>query len=244
MKTYITGVISIFTTHKVYRFLFLIPVAIMIAFSLFFSDLSKEIEKNLLAEKFAEKKLDVAMMANHADAFIAKDNDWGEEHAYYQQSLVFDMEALDKQNQTYAAVFDSNLTQLSRQDFYNGGFNPMIYPSFIEAVRANGMGDMAFHYVPEGTAANGPARDVFVHYRWIPTGAYQDKFLVVVAISKLTIITKMAGWTNTGIAALITITAICNLAMVAVITWMRQAIKKLDQERKNCSLGLCKLLSK
>ena len=227
--------------HKFYRFLFLIPITVMILSSVFFSMLRKQGETSLINEKFAEKKLEVAMMANHADAFIAKDNDWGQQHDYYQQSLVFDMEALDKQNQTYAVVFDSNLKQLSKQDFYNGGFDPMLYPSFLDAVRVNDMGDMVFHYTPADTAANGPERDVYVHYRWIPTGSsYQDRFLVVVAISKYTIVTKTAGWSNTGVAALIALTAVCNLAMVAVMTWMYQAIKKLDQERKNCSIGLCK----
>ena len=189
----------------------------MIAFSLFFSNLTKEIEKNLLTEKFEEKKLEVAAMANHTDSFIDMDDDWAQQHDYYKQSLIFDMQILDTAYMTYAQVFDENLNALSVQKNYTGGFDPTIYPSFKTAIRETEMGDLIIRYKPDV----GDERDVYVHYRWIPTGAqYNDRFLVVVAISRLTIINNTAGWYQVGSVTLIAITTILNIVMVTLIARM------------------------
>jgi len=195
----------------------------MILSTVFFSMLMKQSEKNLINEKFEEKKLEVAMMANHVDKFIARDNDWEQEHDYYQQSLVYDMDALDSANMTYAVVYNYALEPLSKQVNYQGGFNPMVYPNFIKAVHENEMGDMIFPFTP----SNGPARDVYLHYRWIPTGPqYNNRFLVVVAMSKYTIVTQTEGWYKTGSVALIVVTSILNIAMIAVIGWLVEQRKK------------------
>ena len=220
-------------TNKLY-FLFLLPIVIMIASAAFFGKLNQAMENNLISENFSEKKLAVSLMANHTDQFIALDNDWETEYQYYKQSLVFDMEALDSSYMTYAVVFDENLNPLSDQLNYFGGFDPLIYASFMKAIGENNMGDMVFNFTPE----LGQARDVYLHYRWIPTGNYKDKFLVVVAISKYTVMTKTDGWFKSGSVALISITAILNIAMVAVITWLVQGKKRRDKEKRMINLAL------
>ena len=207
--------------NKLY-FLFLLPIVIMIASAAFFGKLSQAMENNLISENFAEKKLAVSLMANHTDEFIQLDQDWESEYEYYKQSLVFDMEALDRAYMTYAVVFDQNLNPLSEQTNYMGGFDPFAYDSFIKAIHDNNMGDMVINFTPDG----GQARDIYLHYRWIPTGDYKDKFLVVVAISKYTVMTKTDAWFKSGSVALIAITAILNIAMVAVITWLVQEKKR------------------
>ena len=200
------------------KYLFLLPLAIMITFTLFFSNMTKAYEKSLLDEKFEEKKLTVAAIANHTDAFIKLDDDWVEEHEYYKQSLIFDMEVLDTAYMTYAVVFDENLRQVSEQHNYSGGFDPMIYPRFKNEVHENDIGDTIIHYKP----VIGIERDVYVHYRWIPTGReFNDKFLVVIAISKQTITTQIAAWIKVGSIVLITVTTLLNIAMVLVICRLR-----------------------
>ena len=211
-----------FFTKKMYNFLFLFPVVIMITFSLFFARLTREIEQNLLNEKFEEKKLEVSMMANNADEFIGKNKDWEIRHDYYQQSLIFNMEELDRSYMTFAVVYDKDLKRLSKQVNYNGGFDPMEYTDFVTAVYNNQtLGDMVIKFKPADEAE----REVYVHYRWIPTGSsFNDRFLVVIGISKLTIVTQTDGWFRVGSIALILITTVLNIAMVAVIC--RMASKK------------------
>ena len=179
-------------------------------------------ETNLINENFSEKKLAVSLMANHTDQFIAIDNDWETEYGYYKQSLVFDMEALDKQYMTYAVVFDENLNPLSGKTSYMGGFDPLIYARFIHAIRDNDMGDMVIPFTPKVGALS----DIYLHYRWIPTGDYKDKFLVVVAINKFTVMTPIDGWFRAGSVALISVTALFNIVMVGVVTWFVQEKRK------------------
>jgi len=216
-------VIGIFT--RKYLFLYLLPVIIMITFTVFFLMTTDEMQNNLIKEKFAEKKLEVAMIANHADAFIAQNNDWSTKHNYYKQSIIFDMQALDSADMTYAVVFDSTLTPLSSQVNYTGGFNPLAYPDFISAINNNNIGDAVYHFAP----TDGPERDIYLHYQWIPTGPqYNDRFLVVVAISRYTILTQMSVGYQWGAAALIIITTLLNMITVFIMTRLVNAMQKCD----------------
>jgi len=205
------GVIDI---NRYIRFLYLLPIAMMIAFSFFFTGLTQEIQNSLLNEKFAEKKLEVAIMANHVDEFIKQDNDWTDEHEYYQQSLIYDMNAMDTADMTYAMVFDEQLSPLTNQPNYSGGFDPMVYQSFVSAIHQNQLGDMIIHFVPD----SGTPRDIYVHYQWIPTGVqYSDRFLVVVAISQLSVVTKVSNSYTVGWISLIAITTILDIVMISIM---------------------------
>jgi len=209
-----------FELGKVSRLLYLVPIVVMFAFTIFFHNLTIAIDDSLMHEKFEEKKLAVATMANHTDSFIRLDHDWENSHEYYKQSLIFDMEILDTAVMTYAAVFDEDLNQLSKQSNYTGGFNPLIYPSVRQAIRDHESGDMRIIFSPEV----GGKQNIFMHYRWIPTGRNHDnRFLVIVGISKETIVTQTAEWYLIGSVALIAVTTLLNFTMVFIIIKSKEA---------------------
>jgi len=211
-------------SNKYSKFLYLLPIAVLIASVLFFSRLTQEIQSNLINEKFEEKKLEVGMMANNVNQFLQQDKDWDTEHEYYRQTLVFDMEALDRAYMTFAVVYDSQLNKLSKQDNYNGGFDPMVYPDFVANVNNNEMGDMIIPYKPTDPAEGAP-RDVYLHYEWIPTGSgYESRFLAVVAISKLTVVTKTSDWIQAGSFALVSITGLLNFVMVFMVLRLEKRV--------------------
>ena len=215
-------------THKVYRFLFLLPILLMIAFSLFFSMFSKDIESNLLNEKFMEKKIAIASMAYQTDEFIKIDNDWEDQYEYYKMSLIFNMELLEQNFMTYAVVFDEMLKPLSKQLNYMDNFDPTIYPSFITEVRENEIGDTVIHFKP----GNEPETDMLVHYRWIPSDKdFTRRFLVVVAISKNTITNHTAVWFKIGSIVLIGVTTLLNVIMVAIISFLVEEREKFKKSR-------------
>jgi hypothetical protein len=195
---------------KTYRLL-LLPIALMILSALYCSRLASEIEKSLLSEKYAEKKLVVDMIASQSDQFIELDQDWETDREYYRTSLVFAVEALDRTRMTYAMVFDEDLSEVSRKSSDDSSFDPTAYGEFRDAVGESGSGGLVLPYEPPG----GPRRDVRLYYRWIPTGAeYENRFLVVVGISRLTVETSLAGWVVGGAVALIVITSALNVLMV------------------------------
>jgi hypothetical protein len=212
-----------------YKYLFILPIIIMIAFSLFFNRLTNEKQDNLLNEKFVEKKLAVAAIAHHADSFIEMDNNWEENYGYYKQSIIFDMRLFDTAYMTYAMAFDERLAPITKQVNYTGGFNPILYPSFREEVFENEMGDMIIHYKPKPLA--GDEWDVHLHYRWVPTNKeMKDRILIVVGISKETLVTKIADWYNISSVALIIVTTLLNIAMVVVISRLASTPKTLKKK--------------
>ena len=207
----------------------MLPILLMIAFIAFFIYIGNENQKNLLSEKFEEKKQEVAMMAYQMDNILKMENDWQSRHSYYQTTLIYNMELLNRSNWTYAAVFDSKLNQLSRQVNYDGGFDPLSYPDFKTSIQTSEIGDKLYHFDP----TVGPARDVYLHYRWIPTGGeYSDRFLVVVAISKYSIVTQTSTWYQLGAIALTVTTTILNLIIIVALTRLADERKKYQMNER------------
>jgi len=182
----------------------------MIAFSLFFIDLLQSAENDLLNENYQDKKLTVEMMAYQTDEFIAHDDDWIADHSYYQTSLIFNTELLNSAYMTYAEVFDEKLNPLSKQD---NEFNPTDYPVFLLAIRDNNSGDIVLPY----KLSDGTVRQMYTYYRWIPTGNYTDRFLVVVSISKEAIMTQSDIWFEITAGSLIFLTTILNIVLIMLI---------------------------
>jgi len=205
---------------RLYRFLYLLPIAIMIISTAFFAALINGIQDSLLNEKFAEKKLQVTMMANRTNSLISMSKDWEKNRSYYLTGLALNCETIDSTYMTYSQVFDTDLTPRSVETDNVGGFNPLDYPDFKSAVNQNEIGDMVI-YTADG-------RDMYLHYRWIPTDtSLKNRFLVTVAISKETILTKTASWYQWGAALLIIITTVLNFFMVNAIS-RRRGVKIPD----------------
>ena len=203
--------------HKALRFLFLLPAAVMIAFSLFFVNLSNAMDASLMNANFADKKLTVEMMAYQTDEFISQDKNFDTDHDYYRTCLIFNTELLNTAYKTYAEVFSQDLQPLSKNDNL---FNPTIYPTFLLAVHNNDSGDLILSYKTDGA----PAMDMHVYFRWIPTDKqYNNRFLVVVAISRDTVITQNEASYELWAGVLILMTTALNVAMIMLM--LRQAKK-------------------
>lgn len=220
--------ISIFTS-RITRLLFLLPIVIMIASSLFFDKLTNEVEANLLDEKFAEKKLAVAAMIRQTDALLEFEDDWVKSHEYYRKSLTLACELLDQTHMTHSRLYDETLYPVSRHLSDNDNFDPIIYNNFRTACRNNEMGDLIINYKPP----IGPERDMYVHYRWVKTNKRNDgRFLMVVAISKLTIANNTSVWIKIGSVILIVVTTFFNILMVIFISLLvnERSKQKRDPE--------------
>ena len=194
------------------KFLYLLPIAVMIAFTVYFQRVSEEIENMLLQEKFIEKKLAVMTFAQHTDEFIRLDDNWQTDYDYYRTSLILAMGTLNRSYMTYAVVYDENLNHVSVHTNDDTNFDPMEYPSFREAVFSKEMGDMIFPKAEQGN-------DVMLHFRWIPTRPeLGNRFLTVVAFSKTAIASRISDWVTSGAVYLIVITTVLNIVMVFLIT--------------------------
>ncbi|MDR2649564.1 MAG: hypothetical protein LBB94_07600 [Clostridiales bacterium] len=201
------------------KYLFLLPAAVMIAFCFYFSQLTKEIEHNLLREKHEEKKLVVSMLARQLDAFIQMQTESEPAYDAHMRALKVAIEDLDRTHMTFARLYDADFTPLSDR-IDDTSFDPWEYAAFKKTVRETVSGELELYFDPPGEQG----RTALVYYQWTPTQAQpENRFLIVTAISKNAIVTRVAHWVNGGTLVLIAITTLLNMAMVLKLYSPRRA---------------------
>ena len=209
------------TTETRIRALILILVAIVIL--VIFNMICNGIDRMLLAEKLIEKQLGIDLIAEQTDRSIKKYNDWESAHEHYIDSVVISVELLDRVEMTYAAVFDENLQNLSaRSPSYEGSpFEPNVFPEYVAAVKANERGNLVLPFTPPGREK----RDMYLHFRWLPSDkVLPHRLLVVVAISRYTINTKVSMWVQIAANLLV----IATFAVV-LFAWRKRTIELLNR---------------
>ena len=197
-----------------WKYLFLLPIVVMIGFSAFFHTLMDEIGEALLHEKMVEKRLAINLITSQVDRFIELDQDW--ESYDYNSILAYDMQILDEMPLTFAALYDSKLNNISiRSPSYESApFDPLIYEEFVKLAQENERGDLVVSFAPPDSEE----RDMLIYFRWVPTDTAQKKrLLTVVAISRYSVDTPLSGWIVYGTATLIIVTTLFNLALVVLI---------------------------
>ena len=206
------------------KILLLILIIVAAVILVVFNVISNGIENMLLAEKLIEKHFQVALIAEQTESFIQKGDDWTSEYNHYIDTILVSLEMIDALEMTYAAVFDYNLENLSvRSPSYEGSaFEPTVSSEFVEAVKTNELGDFILPFTPKGSET----RDMYIHYRWLPKdNALENRVLIVVAISKYTINTRISTWIE-----IIAILLVISVFVGGIFFWRRRSI--VTQNRK------------
>jgi hypothetical protein len=155
----------------------------------------------LLEEKFLESKKHLDFLCNHVDNEVEIDLDWGMYH--YGDILKLDMEWLDGQYMTYAALFNEELELLSErsESVEAQPFEPFLDKEhgaeFTALVRAAANregrdtvenGEYIMRFAPDGAEP----RDMYIYFRWVPTDSnLNSRFLVIVAVSEYSVISEI-----------------------------------------------------
>ena len=204
-----------------------IPIIVAVVLLLLFNLAEEEIDRMLLAEKVIEKKFEIELIAEQTDRFIEKSSDWDSNYDHYISTILISVEMLDQLEMTYAAVFDENLENLSaRSPSYEGSpFEPETHQEFVDAIHNTEMGDLIIPFTPPGAEM----RDMYLHYRWIPSDSSLDnRVLAVVAISKYSVNTNISTWVQ--VAAIIVVIA---AVIIAIFVWRRRLSKITNKKLEN-----------
>ena len=203
----------IFNT-KYGKWLALIPILLTVGICIYFRLLIPNINSALLDEKFTEKQRAVDRIAEDVDEFIAADADWGVYN--YERILSHSMASEDAQPFTFAALYNYELVNLSaRHPSYTSAFEPLLYPAFRALATAEESGTFIMPFTPEGE----PERNMHIYFRWVPTDpTLEHRYLLIVAISNYSVTNHVAAWVSTGGLAVVVLTSILNVIMVAIIT--------------------------
>jgi len=196
---------------KRYRFLFLTPILLLVINALYFSAVTKEIDKALLEEKYDEIVLTIDMLS---EAVEANPTRLWEEHEH---NIVHSVEFLDKQFQIYAEVFKAvgdDLVSITQRYAETSLFEVFSYPMFCTAIASQESGKLSIGYTPQ----HQDYRELLLYFRWMPL--YSDpsqRFLVVAGVSHHSVTVSIAEWVTIGQLASMMATFLINIMLVLLL---------------------------
>ena len=191
------------------KYLFVAAIVILVMFCLWFESAFRAVENTLVREKAWEKQQDLDLLCEVIDKLAQTDEyNYGEVLRY---AVVY---IETHYTSTFAQLFDDTLTPLTSLSPGVGGgakHNPLDYPEFVAAVTTTESGTLVYRY----ETAEAGARDVYMCYRWVPTGTRQ--YLVAVGISKYTVKESIDDRVIYGTIALIGVTAVFIVTTVILL---------------------------
>ena len=124
------------------------------------------------------------------------------------------VEHLDQVEQVYAAAFkviDGKKVQFTERFYETSPFEPFDFPIFVGAVDESTSGHVVIKYAPD----NQGTRDLHLYFRWMPlySGA-GEQYLVVVGVSKHSIVSNAYKWLSVGLWLLVAAVAVPTVVCV------------------------------
>ncbi|MDR1538246.1 MAG: hypothetical protein LBU32_09680 [Clostridiales bacterium] len=189
------------------KYLYLIPILLMIWFSLFFMKLNQTISDALVNDNLLEQMREVDIMAAQMEEFI--DNDWEEKNQEYRSNLVM---SIDKMNGAYTAfrgLYDEDFNEVTHNEI-----QIMDSIDFKVAVSMSSSG----YFKLEKNEDSSMSEDMFVYFRWVPEeSAYENRYLAVVGVTRESAQLKLTNWIFAGELLLIIATSVLNAILIYFI---------------------------
>lgn len=175
------------------------------------------------------------------EAMVERDNDWKKEKEFYKNFLKDSVEAIDRDENIYATLYDEKLNVVSEKfsDTEMWASNPMIVSEIVEQCRCNNNGE-GFVYYDKLSKYNIKRKDlqsnqktVYYCYTWIPSLCGNPKFLIVMVLTP-----SQLAYTNYiftyGAIALLSVYAILFLGFIYVlkVVNLRGSNKKIENDRR------------
>ena len=126
----------------------------------------------------------------------------------HEMQIIGSVESLDQLEQVYASAFkitDSEPILLTERYYETSPFEPFEYADFVSAITEYEYGHININYAPESQSN----RDIHVYYRWMPLySPVGEQYLVIVGISKHSVLSKAHLWLSVGLWIMVIASAI------------------------------------
>ena len=193
------------------RFLYLLPILFLILNSLYFAEVTREIAKVLLEEKYQEVVTAVDMLAMAVEA--VHEPYWAD----YGQSTIRSVEFLDRQHQVYAEAFQVDgvrVTSITKRYYETSPFEPFKCPEFVSLIQQKDSGGLVVGYAPE----NQDYRELHLYFRWLPV-CYDplERYLVVAGVSRHSVTVAIGDWVTLGQMVSMVVTFVFNVTLVLLL---------------------------
>jgi hypothetical protein len=210
------------------KYIFLVPIIIMIGFAIFFQKAFDEIESSTFEEKIVEKKSDIDLIAFAFEQFIEKDQISVNQHG--KEYLIQMIEEIDRESSIFAAAYSSDLklrtnryvdlkyttsiqvNQINSRDF----FSPLRSSAFTKLIQENDSGLETMPYF-----ANDPNSSLIsLYFKWTSSNTASDRYLLVVGVLPDSVITQPAAWVKVGMVFQIAITYAANIGLIILLCYL------------------------
>jgi hypothetical protein len=201
---------------------------VLTAFAMALHNTTLRVNDELFEARWLQESMALDMMCDNIDNYVKRDGDWYE---YNYMAIVGDaVKRLGMRQGVYAALYDQNLVLLVGRG--NGEtdrvyYRPLITGGDVETVRQSERGALDVEHVSDGGKVI-PAR---LYYRWIPTGKYDDKMLVAVAVTDEELGDSPAGDLLVWNVALLAFSALSVITSAFMLTQQTQRPKEESDAR-------------
>ena len=209
-----------FLKKIVARYLLLVPIIWLLISAVWFWRENITTERALLMEKFDQA---VTLTESLAAAVEANtDRKWLD----HEQNIRNCAEYIDSLYQVFGAAYKpfmeayayrqdgGSLELITEREYETSPFEPLQYAEFTKAVGENEKGTITINYKPEKQ----DYRDLHMYYRWMPLySSPKERFLVVVGVSKYSVVSTIPMWKTIGQIANILVTFAFNVCAVIAI---------------------------
>jgi len=188
-----------FTNYGRRKYLFLLPIMILIAGAMYNWHAAGEIENALIREKYQEISSNVDIIATLVNSYVYSDEDWGE---YDYEGMINKLiEVIREAPGIFAHTYkisECGLIALSDPYSNQPSFDPRNYAEFLNGVMGNERGKIILDANAEGHRSY----EMHVHFQWIPSFdkdiEMEERVLVVAAVSYHSITNPLALWVSVG----------------------------------------------
>ena len=208
--------------HKWRRYLFLLPVLVLILNAIYFKFITDEIKRALLGEKYTEivNAVDMLGAAAEADA----DRLW----LNHKDSIRDSVEFLDGLYQIYAALYmcaDEQIFLVSDRVYETSPFEPLEYSYFREAVSSRESGSVVIGYAPDGQTH----RDMHIYFKWLPLYLPSgERYFVAAGVSSYSVVTSISVWVSAGQWASMAVTFALNVWLILMLSRIGSVDDEID----------------
>ena len=148
-------------------------------FALSLNSVVDSVNAAIFDNRWLQTRLACDLLGDLVDDYVRLDEDWGT----YDYASDFDdsISRLDSLPGVFAAMYDENLTLLSERVTVEGerGMDPRSHPDFLSLASEHEQGEIDLVNWQDA----GVEQATRLYYRWIPTGEFDHKLLLVVAMS-------------------------------------------------------------
>lgn len=186
------------------RYSLLAGILILIGFALYFPAAHTHVTKMLLKERVIDEGVYLECICETLDFMASK---YGMEEEKIKESLIYLVARIDAIHDQYAELMDDQLNTIAARTFddHDGrGFDPRKFPEFMDKVKASEFGSDEIMYAPQGQEPFA----LYLQWRWVPTGDYDNKVLMIIGVSPLSVNTRLADWMIYGIVGLFIVTTV------------------------------------